>query len=151
MKIEFTIDKNWTTGKGLKALQKRQVTEVLPKGCDIIVAKLTYPTIQFWYEAWVITEDGDDIIPCDITEKNIMDKDIDTHLCFDISFSRLVFQYGNEDFWSASEYINDVIDFHTIDFTDINWKENLMEEMTRIANVYANMYEFKLYMDEEEE
>lgn len=139
-KAEFYVEKGWKTDSGIKALIEAKVP--VENDFDREVACLTYPTIQFIYEAWL--RSGEE--PYAVT--------IDDEFGGRIVFSIFVVLKGNPPanrkeladdetglMWESYEYIND-IKMAEINFKSENWEKSLEAEMSRIAEIYIKNKKF---------
>ena len=139
MMAEFYVSKCWETKKGLIALRDRKVS--VNNNLDRSIACLTYPTIQFIFEAWL--KSGDE--PCAVEEND--------EFGGDINFSIFVVLKGNtpadrpnladdEDglMWESHEFIDE--DVNDIDFSLDDWKQILKKRMIDISERYVKENNF---------
>lgn len=140
MKAKFTIDKSWKTNEGLNALAERKVQT--GNNLSRAIACLTYPTIQFIYEAWLNSGDEPECV------------EEDDEFNGKINFSIFVVLKGNTPtdrpeladdetglMWESHEFINDIV-IKDIDFTSEKWESELETEMIRVAELYIKNKNF---------
>ena len=139
MSVKFDVTECWKTEEGLSALKERKV--VVDNGYERAIACLTYPTIQFVFEAWL--KSGDE--PCAVEE--------DDECSGAINFSIYVILKGNAPadrlyladdddglMWESHEFAN--VDVNDVDFSSDNWMQVLEKRMIDVAERYVEENNF---------
>lgn len=136
---KFDIEKCWETEDGLKALRERKVT--VGNNYEKTVAYLTYPTIQFIFEAW-LAKGGE---PHEVEEDNEYNGSIEfcVYVCLKgnvpVDQPELA-SFADEDglMWESYKYAPvDNEDFDDVDLSSDDWMKNLEKKMNDIANLYV--------------